>query len=549
MHNKLKIGLIIDGTSVNFYKKNLIEFIINEKLYFSSPIIISQNLNFNEPKTSFFNINFFSIIIKKIINKFINYIELKKVKKNKLHKYYGDTFSISNYNLVKLEVSPNVSKSGYIYRYSSKDLENIKELKLDILIRCGTGILKGDILNITKFGIISFHHGDNRFNRGGPSGFWETYLNWPSTGFVIQKLSEELDGGSILYRGNIKTSALWHENNAQLLLKSNFFLLKILKYISINNSLPLEENSIPFYNNTFKQPNIFILLKYILKEYSFALKYKIFSKFNFKEMWSVSFLKSSDLNINMKKAITIINPHNRFLADPFVIKHKNRNICFVEDYYYNEKKGKISAYELFENSYVELGIALEEDFHLSFPFVFKDGDNIYMIPETSKNKDIRLYKCTDFPLQWEFEKTLINNVDAVDTLVFENNSKWYMLTNVCSSSIGDHNSELYIYESDKLISDKWIPFDSNPLIFDTLRSRNAGLFKLNGNYYRVNQVQSKHYYGRSFKINKVISINDNYYKEEEVCHVKPYFFEKLIGTHHFHMNEEYCVFDHCSLSK
>ena len=43
MRKKLKIGLIIDGTTVNIYKKNLIEFIINENLYFSSPIIISQN--------------------------------------------------------------------------------------------------------------------------------------------------------------------------------------------------------------------------------------------------------------------------------------------------------------------------------------------------------------------------------------------------------------------------------------------------------------------------------------------------------------------------
>ena len=549
MHKKLKIGLIIDGTTVNIYKKNLIEFIINENLYFSSPIIISQNPRVIKSKNSYFNFNFYNVLVRKIINKFINYIEITKVKKNKLHKYYGDSFSTNNYDITNLKVYPNVSKSGFIYRYSHEDLEKIKELKLDILIRCGTGILKGDILNVTKFGIISFHHGDNRYNRGGPSGFWETYLNWPTTGFIIQKLTEELDGGNILYRGNIKTSALWHENNAQLLLKSNFFIFKILKYISTNNSLPAIENSSLYYNNIFKQPNAYILLRYIFNEYLFILKYKIYSRFNIKEKWSVSFIKNSSLNFDMKKAITIMNPFNRFLADPFVIKHKDRDICFVEDFYFDEKKGKISAYELFENSYKELGIVLEEDFHLSFPFVFKDGKNIYMIPETSQNKEIRLYKSIDFPMKWELEKVLMNDIEAVDTMIFENKSKWYMLTNICSASIGDNNSELHVYKSDKLVSNEWIPVESNPVIFDSLKSRNAGLFNLNGDCYRVNQVQSKYYYGRSFKINKVISINDNSYHEEEVCHIKPNFFVNLIGTHHFHMNEEYSVFDHCSLSK
>ena len=46
-----------------------------------------------------------------------------------------------------------------------KDIDNIKFLNLDLLIRAGSGILKGDILNVCKNGIISFHHGDNDIYR------------------------------------------------------------------------------------------------------------------------------------------------------------------------------------------------------------------------------------------------------------------------------------------------------------------------------------------------------------------------------------------------
>ena len=40
---------------------------------------------------------------------------------------------------------------------------------------------KGKILDIFHFGILSFHHGDNRVIRGGPSGFWEVLNNHPSS--------------------------------------------------------------------------------------------------------------------------------------------------------------------------------------------------------------------------------------------------------------------------------------------------------------------------------------------------------------------------------
>ena len=63
-----------------------------------------------------------------------------------------------------------------------------------------SGILKGKILETSKFGVISYHHGDNDFYRGVPAGFWEVYNKDPITGFIIQKLNNELDNGEILFK-------------------------------------------------------------------------------------------------------------------------------------------------------------------------------------------------------------------------------------------------------------------------------------------------------------------------------------------------------------
>ena len=148
---------------------------------------------------------------------------------------------------------------------------------------------------------------------------------------------------------------------------------------------------------------------------------------------------------------------------------------FVEDYSLKKNKGRISAIELHDNQYKFLGIVLEENFHMSYPYVFKEDNNVYMIPETHAIGEIRLYKSTKFPERWRLEKILKQNVSAVDTAVFKKKENWFMLTNVCSSGINEHNSELHIFFSKNLISEEWLPIESgNPVIFDSQRARNGG---------------------------------------------------------------------------
>ena len=131
--------------------------------------------------------------------------------------------------------------------------------------------------------------------------------------------------------------------------------------------------------------------------------------------------------------------------------------------------------ELSPNGEEYLGIALEDDFHLSYPFVFECDGDLFMCPETHARKDIRLYRCREFPLKWELEIILMNNVDAADTSIFKKDGKWWMFTNLCSARIGDHNSELHIFSSTDLLKGHWTPHSMNPVIFDAERGRNGGL--------------------------------------------------------------------------
>ena len=98
-----------------------------------------------------------------------------------------------------------IKKGPFSQYFTNEDVAYIKSKNLDFIIRFGFGIIRGEILNSARYGIWSFHHGDNQKYRGGPPGFWEIYHNDNVTGAVLQRLTDKLDAGIILKQGYYNT--------------------------------------------------------------------------------------------------------------------------------------------------------------------------------------------------------------------------------------------------------------------------------------------------------------------------------------------------------
>ena len=537
---KLKVGIIVDNVDQPFliydlYKKSL------SSDYYSVKCLIIQN-----PKEIHKNNFIYRLAdfikkkgVKKLIDRFffeiINKIETQIVKKNIKYNDFFLKHSFSKFEINKIYVEPEVSNSGLYYNYNFEEIKKIKKLNLDVLIRGGSGILKGDILEVCKNGILSFHHGDNDFYRGGPPGFWEVYNQEPSTGFIIQKLNEVLDNGDVIFKGNIPTSFFYKLNVCKLFLKSNIFLHKILEKISkdINsvNYFPKTQDDVKI----FEIPKFYQSIFYLFKTLLLGTK-KIFNElFGWSFIWNVSYQFTSDWkNPVLKRSKIIENPKNRFLADPFVIKFDNRRTIFVEDYSFKTKKGKISAYDIKSEGYQEIGIVLEEKFHLSYPFLIKSNQNLFMVPETHEANDIRMYKCTDFPLKWKLHKILIKNIRAVDNNIIKYNNKYWLFTNKDSSDVGDFASELHIFYADELDSTSWKSHPKNPVIFDSKKARNGGkILSDDDHLYRVFQKHDFDKYGASLGISKIKILTENEYQEEIFMNLLPDFDEKILGIHNF----------------
>ena len=181
-------------------------------------------------------------------------------------------------------------------------------------------------------------------------------------------------------------------------------------------------------------------------------------------------------------------------------------------------KGKILPVNRFVKSVEEQSLKLADSVFgqtVSGKWVYESEvidyveEDLFMIPDTHEAKDIRIYKCIEFPLKWKFHKILINNISAVDTNIIKHNNKYWLFTNKDSSSIGDHSSELHIFYSDHFDSDNWKSHPKNPVIFNSCKARNGGLLRDKNNIYRPYQIQGWDLYGESMGVAKIKILTAN----------------------------------------
>jgi hypothetical protein len=464
---------------------------------------------------------------------------IQMVEQAVLRAYYGgkyrdhsSQFPVDHLVAHTLHIRPTISKSGYVYRFAADEVERVRAAGCDVLIRGGLGILRGEILEASTFGILSFHHGDNRVNRGGPAGFWESYLEWPATGFIIQRLTSELDGGEVLVRGSYATKWFYLFNQAALLASSNLHLQDLLKRLARERRLPPAEEPAPYSARLFRTPSVGVCVAYTARVVGRCIRKAVLAVIPYRERWSVSYTFTDWRRAAFWRATTPKPPPGRFVADPFVWEHQGKTYCLVEDYSFRDKIGRISAFQIDKQGATQPEVVLAEPFHLSFPYLFEFNGTIYMCPECYASGEIRLYRSIEFPHQWEFVKAIMKDVSASDTMLFEKGDRWWMLTNLERAGRGDFRSELYLFSAPSPLSESWAPHPANPVKIDPAGGRNAGLLRDGDKLYRAGQVQGFDQYGVGIRLFEICALSPEDYQERLIGEIRPGFRKGLSGTHH-----------------
>jgi hypothetical protein len=161
-----------------------------------------------------------------------------------------------------------------------------------------------------------------------------------------------------------------------------------------------------------------------------------------------------------------------FVADPFMLRRRDGWHMFFEVMNADLGRGQIGyawSADLFDWRYQGLALALP--YHLSYPFVFSHAGETYMVPETSADGSVHLFRARAFPDNWELDSTLLRGHPFVDATLHHHGGHWYLFTDTDQRA---RHTTLRLYHSLDLRG-PWSEHPASPLYTHAeVRARPAG---------------------------------------------------------------------------
>ncbi|HNQ27797.1 MAG TPA: hypothetical protein PKL92_07755 [Aquaticitalea sp.] len=544
MKKKLRIGILVDTKNIAAWSLKMLEQIQNSD--HSEIVLIVGRDETSDKKATF---------VKKIWKNRKDWaLMLFNKLEKKIFKLNPDAFvqrpirELGSFPEIK--VKTEVTENGC--HFLPEDISKILQYEIDVFVKLGFGILSGEILSLPKYGIWSLQHSDTTVNSGSPASVLEVIEGWDETGAVLHIVSEDPDDLKVL------ASTISATDKVSIRRNKNSYYWKALSLVprklkelhkvggdAFFETLGKNNIQVFYYSRTFQKPSNFKVIKAFIRIYSTKLLNSLYRMFFF-DQWILlySFNKNEGWSKSFSNFKRITPPKDRFWADPFIYEKDGKYYLFIEELLYKEKIGKISVMELDETGiYTSPKTIIEKNFHMSYPFIFEEGNDLYMLPETSGNRTIELYKCVSFPYKWEPYKVLMHDVYAVDSTILRYNGKYWLFCNMVENQGASSLDELFLFYSDSLLDGQWKEHPLNPIISDVRQARPAGrIFEENGRLYRPSQDSSKRY-GYGMKINEIVELTETSYREVVAQSIYPDWEKDLLCTHTLNHSKKLTVID------
>ncbi|RBW52508.1 hypothetical protein DS906_20305 [Ruegeria sp. A3M17] len=223
------------------------------------------------------------------------------------------------------------------------------------------------------------------------------------------------------------------------------------------------------------------------------------------------------------------------MADPFLFEHQGQQWVFFEAMNAEDINGRIEVARLEGDCLTEPVTALKCTYHLSFPFVFRAGDSIFMMPETQAAKRLEIWRCTKFPDEWELHAKAFEGQYLADSSMYlGDDGRWWLITNLSDHfAFQDHSSELYLFEVDGPDLKTIKPHPKNPVVFGSDCARNAGAIIRQGDrLFRPSQNNSHGVYGFGLNLMEIIKLDETEYEERFIRQFTPKDRPGVKGMHH-----------------
>ena len=375
---------------------------------------------------------------------------------------------------------------------------------LDVLLWLAAGEPDDRILAIPRHGVWRYRHG-----AGGPPLFKEL-----ASGTAASETVLEVVGGDVLYRSIAATDVIsLNRNRVPVLWKSARFVIRRLEDLASGAWQP---------NGLHPQPTAPAPATPSGTETLLHVG-KIAARATRRKLRSAAFQHQWFLGVRPRMADRmpyedpgpwreVLPPPDRSYADPFVVAHDGETFLFMELLEHATDRGRLAVGRIeADGRLTDVEPILPMAHHTSYPYVFRDGGRMFMIPETGDAGRVELFAATDFPTGWERVATLLEGANAVDATVIAHDGRYWMWVTIAVPG-GRLQDETFLYTSDRL-DGGWTPHPRNPVVSDARRARPAGRpFVCHGSLIRPSQNCTGRY-GERVMFNEVEVLTPDDYRE------------------------------------
>jgi len=543
----MRIGILIRGNrNYDDWELQLLEFVRKEPgLDLVLAIKDCRDYNPSKISSSPFRKSKFEILTG--INLFKKHFQFEK-KRYCIHNKPSDIQKWSDH----INAIPSIQLeqgNGFINAIDPVDKVNIKKYDLDVLLDLEYNGKNSGLFELTNFGIWTVCFSDSLSTTRDLAGFSEVLHKIGNVTVSLVKLTAVENEAVVIDQGYYNRHiSSFAATNEFVLTNAISLIIHNLKRAEAKNQDSIYGSMITI-NSKSIQPGYIDLNKYIIGYYSNLLNgfiEKMFSWFGTRnECWTLFFGDGSFLDSDPNQMQPVELPKNECWADPFLFRHQGSTYVFFENYSYKTKKGKISCGLVKNNMVLDVVDVLDCSYHLSYPFIFEEGGQIYMMPETGQRNRLEVYKCIKFPNNWELYSTAFEGQNVGDATIHKDDQgqNWLFINKEVIPHTGKSN-ELYIYKFDTLKFDNLQPHKKNPIVIDSRIARNAGaIFKYKGEYYRPSQHSTDGIYGNSLNINLIEKLSLEEYVERTERIVKANGKKGFMSLHHLHQINDRFVFD------
>jgi hypothetical protein len=372
-------------------------------------------------------------------------------------------------------------------------VDAIRAHDVDVAVRFGFRIIKGRFLEVARHGIWSYHHADNRVNRGLPGGFWEVMRDEPVTGAVLQVLTDELDAGRVIHRGFVATDpASVRRNRNRLFWTSAAFLPRRLRELHRDGPDALRDRDgddgawTPYSARLYTNPGNGEMLR-LAPPFAVRALARAVGRRARPGRGAVLFHLGRDEGAPARtfyRFRELAAPAGRAWHDPSPFARGGAHHVFVAERPVRGGAATLRVAAVGPQGHGGDVRTLEgvDGPHAS-PLVFAWDGEVHLVARSETDGALHRWRAVDFPVRWEHAGPVLPGADASFPALVARDGRWWLFATVRPPG-GTPFDELHLFHAPTPLG-PWEAHRRNPVLSDVRAAAPAGIpFVWNGALYR-----------------------------------------------------------------